>query len=331
MMTSKISSETSAISNNPVKDTPMSRLWESVGKMGHPDASRAARTIYDLYEKSFRLLFRTARPQDRCPIYKRDWDVLVVLDGCRVDLLKAVAGEYPFVNVDETVESVGSASFEWLVKNFTEKFKTEVAETAHVTGNVKTNLALDPGDFLVLDEVWKYAWDEEIGTIRPRPITDRAIRTWRDLTPGRMIIHYMQPHFPSLSHPDLGSKTVRDMSGGGWESYPIWDRLRVGEVTHDEVWEAYMGNLEVVLEDVELLLESINAETVVITSDHGNAMGEFGFYDHPGYHPLSVLREVPWCTTTANKTRDYEPEEYHKETEVTETTVKDRLESLGYV
>lgn len=309
----------------------MSRLWERIGKLGHPDASRAARSIYDLYEISFILLLRLARPQFRCPIYEKDWDVLLVLDGCRVDLLEAVAGEYAFVDVDETVESVGSASIEWLVKNFNEEFETEMAETAHITGNVKTNLALDSEDFLVLDEVWKYAWDEEMGTIRPRPITDRAIRTWRTLTPGRMIVHYMQPHFPSLSQLDLGSKTLRDMSGGDWESSSIWDRLRAGEVTHHEVWEAYQGNLEVVLGDVELLLESIDAETVVITSDHGNAMGEYGFYDHPGYHPLSVLREVPWCTTTASRTRDYEPEEHYEETEVTETTVKDRLESLGYV
>jgi len=57
----------------------------------------------------------------------------------------------------------------------------------------------------VLDEVWTYAWDNELNTIPARPITDRAISTWRQEDVNKMIVHYMQPHVPFIDRPDLGT------------------------------------------------------------------------------------------------------------------------------
>lgn len=55
---------------------------------------------------------------------------------------------------------------------------------------------------------------------------------------------------------------------------------------------AYMENLRIVLEEVVELLERIPNEKSVITLDHGELLGEDGFYSHQIDHPL--LREVPW-------------------------------------
>ncbi len=59
----------------------------------------------------------------------------------------------------------------------------------------------------------------------------------------------------------------------------------------DKLSRAYMENLKIVLEEVSKLLRYISGRTIV-TSDHGELLGEDGFYSHQFDHPL--LREVPW-------------------------------------
>lgn len=308
------------------------RLLSTIGTYAHDDASPAKQKIYQMYQKAFKLVYRTITNYPRTNVYSRDWDVLIILDACRADLMNEVASEYEFVGDHETIYSVGSSSGEWLDKTFVKEHEGEIQKTAYITGNVKTHHRLDADNFTVLDEVWKYAWDDEHGTILPRALTDRAITNWREVNPDRMIVHYMQPHFPSIPHPELGSQQIRDLDDGGWKTVSIWDEIRAGKYDLETVRKAYLDNLRVVLDDVTLLLRSISADKVVLTADHGNAMGEWGFYDHPGYHPLRALREVPWVETTADSSNRYEPSSYDtSDDEVSIRGVRSRLENLGYI
>lgn len=260
------------------------------------------------------------------PIYRKDWDVLIVLDACRADLMGEVADEYDYVNT-ETTYSVASTSAEWMYRNFGPGYSDEMQETVHVTGNPFSNVALSSDQFLVLDEVWQYAWDEDIGTVHPRAITDRAITHGRDVDWDRMILHYMQPHFPSVPNPELGAGMDRNCSK--WEG-SVWRLLRAGETTESEVWEAYRANLRYVLDDLRIVLDNLDADRIVITSDHGNAIGDFGFYGHPDGILLRCLREVPWCVTTATDSGEYVPQSYET-TGDKDASVKERLADLGYV
>jgi len=307
------------------------RVTSAIGRGAHSDASFIRRNIYQTYLKAFKFAYRISTNYPRTNIYEHDWDILFVLDACRADLMREVADEYGFVGDFDTINSVGSSSGEWLDKTFTEEYVDEIRNTAYVTGNIKTHDRLDADEFAVLDEVWKYAWDNEHGTVLPQPLTDRAISTWREDEPDRLIVHYMQPHFPSIPHPELGARQVRDYSGGGWKTVSIWDDVRAGEYDLDTVWKAYLDNLRTVLDNIKTFLKLISADTVILTSDHGNAIGEWGFYDHPGYHPLRTLREVPWIETSAEKTEAYEPLTYGAADSVPHDEVRSRLESLGYV
>jgi len=164
-------------------------------------------------------------------------------------------------------------------QNFTEDYADEMAKTAMITGNPFTETALDPEQFTHLEEVWRYSWDDEIGTIRPRPLTDRAISVARDDDPDRMIVHYMQPHEPFTTHPRVTTGPVS---------------LRIGRMRQTSLSgcaskrghsvgrgrEAYYDELRMVLDDVEILLNNVDADTAVITADHGEAMGEYGIYGH---------------------------------------------------
>lgn len=157
-------------------------------------------------------------------------------------------------------------------------------------------------------------------------MTDRAIHTYRDIQPDQMIVHYLQPHFPSIPRPEFDSGAAAEPTGDAWKS--VWTQVAAGTVDLDPVIEAYYENLEYVLEDVDRLLRNIEAERVAITSDHGNAIGELGYYGH-GVYFVDALREVPWCVRSAQNTAQdtVEPPEPTRDEH---HDVADQLRSLGY-
>ena len=267
-------------------------------------------------------------------VYEFDWDVLVVLDACRADTLRSVADGYGFLGDVGTVHSVGSCSSEWLTETFGDSSgRPEVSRTAMVTGNTWTDRYLDADRFSLLDEVWKYAWDEELGTVPADAITDRAVRVARDHAPDRLVVHYMQPHHPFVPDPLSGDGGMARTSTHSSESNP-WVLLRKGKVTEQRVREAYEANLAYVLASVKKLRENVDGR-IVLTADHGNLFGEWGLYGHPMHTPVPALLAVPWAETTGENQRTYDPtlsppeplpvtRIYGAEADT------DRLEALGY-
>lgn len=100
--------------------------------------------------------------------------------------------------------------------------------------------------------------------------------------------------------------------------------------SRDELWEASVENLRYVLDDVELLLSNFDADRVVISSDHGQAFGENGHWEHPCFTYIDVLQTVPWCTTTATDSCGYEPRYDPSEETEENRTVEEKLAALGY-
>jgi len=281
-------------------------------------------SLYELYSGAWRYLgWHVPRGTN---VYEREWDLLVILDACRVDLLREVAGDYDFLTGVESVESVGSMSEEWMAKTFTGEHGEEIRETAYVTANVFSAEVLEATPFRVLDEVWRYGWSDEEGTVPPGPVTDRAIAVAREHDPERQIVHYMQPHHPFVGAANAGEFEADPFGREGGET--VVDALRRGKITRDAFWAAYRENLRIVLRDVSVLLSNVDAETVAVTADHGDALGEWGIYDHPAgcLHP--VVKNVPWTETTARDTGEYEPTVEPAESR---TDVDNRLRDLGYL
>ncbi|WP_115865676.1 alkaline phosphatase family protein [Halorussus litoreus] len=267
--------------------------------------------------------------EDGTPVYERDWDVLVLLDTCRVDVLAEVADEYEFVPSEvPSFTSLGSTSWEWLHDNFTPEYADEISRTAYVTANAHTKrfgdeFPVGPEAFGLLDEVWRYAWDDEFDGIPPRSVTDRAIRVARDRDPDRLVVHYMQPHTP------YRSLDVRSFGDGDYDR-TVWDLLQMGDLDRAEAWAAYRDNLRWVLGEVDLLLDNIDADTLVVSSDHGEAFGEWGLYGHYRHVPIPILKTVPWVELSATDSGEYEPTVEAEEVHVTDDDVEQRLSALGY-
>lgn len=262
-------------------------------------------------------------------VYEESWDALIILDGCRVDAMEEVADEYEFINSVQSVWSLGSASHEWLAKTFTQDYAKSISETSFVVTNVFSSSLFNhgetpPGRYKIPIDLasWKTVSSDDFGYIEflkdhvdpytehwntpelrsAEYTTERAIVTARNRNPGRIAVQYYQPHRPFIFDAFNTGKVSERM-------YYPFEHYKSGRMSFDKLWESYINNLRYVLDSVETLLKNLNAEKVIITSDHGELMGEFGLYGHKEGLPHPALKKVPWVETTADDNGLLEPNE----------------------
>lgn len=302
----------------------------------------------------------TSRVQLGTSIFDRDWDVCVILDTCRVDALRQLEDEYPFIEgVDRTV-SVGGSSPEWMAQTFDAHHEEILEETAYLSANAWIEKVIDErlcpddeyhdyrilkhlrdygdwniasrADFGRLEKIWRYVPEEQQpdkesdprnmrqGGSPPRYVTDRGVAVWRRFDYDRLILHYMQPHAPYIDQ----LRTTRELDDIHRDPFRFLEET--GE--RQRVWDAYLNELRCVLDDLQILLSNIDAETVIITADHGEAFGEYGVYKHHSGSLHPKVRLVPWIKTSATDTWSYEPEVEP----VAQSTVStgETLRALGY-
>lgn len=280
------------------------------------------------------------------PIWERgDWDVLVILDGCRTDVWGDVAPRYD-LPTDGTAWSNAACSPDWIKENLS-NYPQQCRTTGYVTANPFVNhdapgtgsAGLTDDDFALLDLVYKNGWeaaDTGVETVLPSTVTDHAIAAWRrreELGMDRLIIHYMQPHQPFRSRPDwdgVGQNFEDLVNDQDMTGVSAWRQVRDGVIDEDELWTAYADNLEWVLEDVtERLLPNLEGE-VVLSADHGNALGEWGEWSHPPEAISPAVRRVPWETVQASDEQTVSPDVDVGDASATVDTAA-QLEALGYV
>lgn len=271
-----------------------------------------------------------------------DWDNVVLLDACRYDLFREVITEHSLPGTLDKRRSAQSGTPGYLAENFGDG---QFHDVVYVTANPYVNTELPDDTFHAVDPVWKDGWDEELATVRPETIAERALTAAERYPDKRLIVHFNQPHIPFIGEHRIESRSLEAIRSSALEeSVPDprdrrrtpFEKLGAGDVTADEVWKAYRSNLEAAMPAVETLLEELGGLTAV-TSDHGNALGERAWpfplrvYGHPVGVLIPALTEVPWYThqngarkeVTAEPPRDSEPDTVGAET-------SERLRMLGY-
>ena len=70
----------------------------------------------------------------------------------------------------------------------------------------------------------------------------------------------------------------------------------------------------------------------MLSSDHGEAFGEWGLYGHYRHVPVRALREVPWVKTSATDKQTYEPalEPPENSNDEDDSDAEERLNALRY-
>lgn len=265
------------------------------------DKIRGTTRLYQELEKlGLRLEGNDAKVNDSDPIYELEWDNLIILDACRYDLYQKVQGE------GSHRITLGSGSPEFIRKTFSERnFEDTVCITANphyassdlsqrketfndLTGKSADDVFYETFMPFTNDE----DWDEKIGTVRPEPVVRDALTAERLFPEKRKIIHFMQPHHPFIPA-NLNEPGFADMFSGSTEDDSIWQKAMKSQVSHEEVVEAYEDNLEYVLDYVFDMIDELEGKTV-ITADHGNFVGEGGYYGHRRGSDYECIRKVPW-------------------------------------
>lgn len=297
-------------------------------------------------------LTRSTRWNRGTHVYDLDWDLLIVLDTCRPDALREVAaeGEYDFLEPDgvDEIQSVASATFEWVGLTFDKEHQEEVADTGFVSANgwphrvlaegydidSRYNAEFAPTAWDTLDDrdlgehvrAWQYGEGRAGFAEQPqadaKTVTDLAVDMGRRTDYGWYIVHYIEPHYPfAAAARNRGAEELNDI-----EQNPFEYLCETGD--RETVWELYLDELRFALDNVETLLKNFDADLVAITADHGEAFGERGYYAHqPAIHTPS-MRTVPLAWTEASDSGEYSPDTDRAQHE---RDVAEHLESLGYV
>lgn len=275
-----------------------------------------------------RIYHRKIRGRTGIKVMDEDWDNLIILDACRYDLFEEVntiEGEL------RSVISGDSSTSGFLQYNFDDE---TFPDTVYVSANPQVQRHEVGERFHDCIRLWEDCWDDELRTVLPEDVTERALEAHEQHPHKRLIVHYIQPHYPFIGETgrqiDHGS-----LNGGGVikskrEIKSVWDQLERGTVDRGEIWKAYRENLELAIPEINRLLSGIDGKSV-ITSDHGNSFGRLRVYGHPGGTFLESLVKVPWLEKKKEPRRNIEAGGNRSTDEDIYPDVSDRLADLGYV
>lgn len=277
-------------------------------------------------------------------VMRQDWDNLIILDACRYDMFAGLN------HVDGKLEcktSRGAATGEFLIENFKGQ---KCYDTIYITANPLVNYHVG-NCFARIVSVWESDWNEEFGTVMPEAVVQSTLQTNREHPDKRLIIHFMQPHYPFIGKKTrekigdhegvLGRDLMLGQQNVVHKKRLIWNMLKQGEIDKNTVWNAYEENLQIVLGHAEALLKDLGGKTI-ISSDHGNLFAERVFpflwlkeYGHPEYCTAANVLKVPWLVIEGEKRRQIReakeciPSKSVENLEIED--IKEKLQALGYL
>jgi len=262
-------------------------------------------------------------------VLKKYWYNLIILDGCREDVFaESVSMEGDLTSI----RSCGSSSYEYFVNNFGDGRYPEVV---YITAN--TWIHKIDAEFYNTFHLREQIWDEEAKTVLPSDFVNFVLELENKYRNKRLILHMMQPHMPFLTETENGFHRLPVSESSGLsqgdssettESPPWWIRLKQGDISRQEAWDAYKTTLNVTLPHVRRLVEGIPGKTV-ISADHGNGFGEDGIYGHPHNRAHQSLVKVPWFVVEDERKTIIPGKQ--TVTTGTDDVDEDKLRALGYL
>jgi len=223
--------------------------------------------------------------------------------------------------------------------------------------------------FYRIIDVWNKGWNDDIGTVLPETVNRAALDALYRYPDKKLIVHYLQPHFPYITLTGAQFKrsmevrmaesirtiqksiqwrlvnllgTEKDARFGRQQklpSTPSPHQLVTRTLGLEGLKKSYEDNLRIVINHIARLIDHLEGR-IVITSDHGELLGEEGQFGHspryvpPGFRSQPLL-EVPWLEVERPRKvisqyfadEEYPPSLSKKE----EEDLKRRLKALGYL
>lgn len=250
-----------------------------------------------------------------------DWDVLLVLDACRQDVLREVA-DWPI----GACSSPATMTDEWLAA----ASDSRILENATVVSS-NSHYAEHELGLRDLQQLWETEWVDRLGNVPPEPVLTRLDDSIDD---GHIPIvgHIGPPHAPYIAR-----------IGGEW--FPVfpeltewhWDpdreefeqlsqqaAMATGVVDLDRAIRGYRASVRSVWNVVSEYVArwARDGLTVVVTADHGETFGrvrDFRLVEHPSGCYVPPLTRVPFAVFQDGERRGAAPK-----------TNEETLKALGY-
>jgi len=226
-------------------------------------------------------------------ILDEDKFLLIILDACRYDIFVYVYKRF-FKGYLIPVRSYGAFLPRWVPKLFKDP-------RWHGTRIFRAKLYIKPHDLSIKNlikrkdiEIFEIEPPRGELTVHPRVLVDFVLKIGLK---GKDVVWFMQPHYPWLAHPDLSRRVLKEVMLYEFLPGTLAMKSLNKKISRREIIKAYAANLIITLREVRRLIE-IYRETfdgiIVITSDHGEMLGDYGLYFHHPSYNLPQLIVVPW-------------------------------------
>lgn len=314
---------------------------------GFKNPIRASKYIGDKSWRAAKIAFLSRYPVGT-HVLSEDWDILIILDCCRVDALRTVADEYPFIHDVQSMISRGSHSAEWMSQTFVEDYEDTLRDTGYISANPFSKTVvenhfettgdqvdhavgsaqelerwgswnlIDPDKIGHLEHVWEYTLQEGTNAFVdeneidiedvPEYITPPEYVTDRGINLWRSGNLDRMVLHYWQPHTPYVSNAISE--NRSLYEYEQSPREYIQSVSgnREQIFSLYLDDLRYALDSIQVLLNNVDAEKVVISADHGEAFGEYGQYKHPITCLNPHVKKVPWTITSAINNGTYEPE-----------------------
>ena len=181
---------------------------------------------------------------------------------------------------------------------------------------------LDTKDYFgKIVDLWEYGYDENLGAIPPETVTNVGIEMLKKYPNKRYIIYYWQIHDPYLyflkkgeTHKEITSRVnavykwtnLKNLINKFISDETFWtikEKFGIESKGLAETWlkygrsgiiKGYAEDLIYTLKNVKKMIDMFPNKKFVITTDHGELLGEYGKYGHAPSKRYKELIEVPW-------------------------------------
>lgn len=228
------------------------------------------------------------------------WDAVLVMDAARWDIAQEITTGF------RPVEALGGITHQWctklwsLCKEQQQWFTANPVVSWRLRGGAGHRAAHAVKNVTVHD-IWRECWQEfgphKVGSVHPDSVNEYVMKWVAEHgQPPRMVVFYLQPHTPYIA--SLLPARAGNIAGSPSEGHNVRipDGVKKGLFTGEDVRHAYKENLRLVIPRAFSLASHLCGR-VIITADHGEALGEVlegtRRWGHAGV-PSALIRQVPW-------------------------------------
>ena len=229
-------------------------------------------------------------------IHNTDWKTLIILDACRFDYFKETVSEEEYNFAYEPVWSAGSDTGRWYENTWYDRSYKNTVLVSDSPVPWRKDWQKHHEKFHKSYPLWKER-GQTLNTFLPlKDVILKANKLKVLHKNKRMLIHLIPPHLPYYTDKAM-NWLIKQFGETTLGDGRLYNNVQTYGVEHGwgKLKQYYKDNIKAALNEILKHNWGINT---VITSDHGELIGENNRYTHSlGYLSESpVLRTVPWVT-----------------------------------